>query len=508
MNLDKVTAELRPRGPWEAADLGVRLVRRDAVAIYKAWFAVSLPFLALALAMIYFTPWAGYAFLLYWWFEPVMDGPVLDIIARRLFGGDANVRQTIRSTARFAWRNKLFWLTPWRFHFARSVAMPLTQLEGLSGQSRRERASVLNNHVLNHGIGITIVYQHLVIVVFIGVMLLAAMFVPAEYQDTDTFDAIFSIFEGEDKHATAIQLLLFYIAQTLLEPWFVGGGFGLYINCRTRLEAWDIEVAFRRMAARRQAGLSGALSVLLAVGVLLLAGSPVIAQDDEAYEGDPGFAGFWADEEIDGELEAVMADEVFGAERRETNWVPKRKSEPKFDSPSGPTGIGEFFEQLGLFLSFVAEFGLWILLAGLLLLLYLKRDTWLPYLYFEPRTKTERQRVILSTGEVTAETLPADVPGTVRSLWRAGRQREALSLLYRASVFALVDRYGVRLPPSATEGGCLAAVNAQAEDSQREHFSGVVDVWVRLAYGARTPDDEQVELLINGWTARYGGAAT
>ena len=30
----------------------------------------------------------------------------------------------------------------------------------------------------------------------------------------------------------------------------VAGGFGLYLNRRTELEAWDIEITFRRMARR------------------------------------------------------------------------------------------------------------------------------------------------------------------------------------------------------------------------------------------------------------------
>ena len=115
MKLDSVTAELRPRNAWEAADLGARLVRRDAAAIYKAWFATSLPLLGLALCVVYFTPWPAFAIFLYWWFEPVLDAPILDIIARRLFGGDANVRATLRNAPRIAWRNRLFWLTPWRF---------------------------------------------------------------------------------------------------------------------------------------------------------------------------------------------------------------------------------------------------------------------------------------------------------------------------------------------------------------------------------------------------------
>ena len=138
MKLDSVTAELRPRNAWEAADLGARLVRRDAAAIYKVWFATSLPLLLLALGIIYLSPWPSFGFIVYWWLEPILDGPILDIIARRLFGGNADVRSTLRNAPRIAWRNRLFWLTPWRFHFARSTAMPVTQLEGLSGAARRK----------------------------------------------------------------------------------------------------------------------------------------------------------------------------------------------------------------------------------------------------------------------------------------------------------------------------------------------------------------------------------
>ncbi len=503
MNLDNVTAELRPRSAWEAADLGARLVRRDAVAIYKVWFAVSLPLLALALAMIYFTPWAGWALFLYWWFEPVLDGPILDIISRRLFGGEANVRQTIRATPRIAWRNKLFWLTPWRLHFARSIAMPLTQLEGLSGQERRKRASVLNNHVLNHGIGVTVVYHHLLMVVFIGVLLGALALIPAEYQGSDAFDTVFYAFEGEGKHAMATQLLLFYLAQTLLEPWFVGAGFGLYINCRTRLEAWDIEVAFRRMVARRQPAAT-ALLALLVVATTGFHAPEASAQDGSV---DPGFSGYWSDDEVTPDLEAVFEDDAFETMSTEKRWVERDPSAPEVSDGGNSAWLRDVLEPIGLFLSFVAEFGLWILVAILVLVLYLKRDLWLPYLFLEPRQTRERQRVILSTGEVTAESLPDDVPGAVRSLWREGRHREALSLLYRASVFALVDRDGVRLPPSATEGACVAAVNAQANESQSEYFRALVNAWVPLAYGARRPADETVELLVNGYRARYGEPA-
>ncbi len=508
MKLDSVTAELRPRNAWEAADLGARLVRRDAAAIYKVWFATSLPLLALALCVVYFSPWPGYAVLLYLWFEPVLDGPILDIISRRLFGGDADVRATLRNTPRLAWRNRLFWLTPWRLHFARSTAMPLTQLEGLSGAARRKRAKVLNNSVLNHGIGVTAVYQHLALVVYLGIVMSIFMFVPAPYQDFDLIDAAGSFWASESRHADAANLLLVYIAQSLLEPWFVGAGFGLYINCRTRLEAWDIEVAFRRMVARREPAPTAL--VLIGIAVVSLAGLPASLHAEEpaqVAEDDPGFAGYWLDEDFDEDLEAVFASDEFREFRTEERWVPKAGREREAASSRKFGGMRDFFEQVGLFLSFLAEFGLWILAGFLVIVVFLSRDRWLPYVFVERRSASRPARVVLSTGEITAAALPDDIPGRVNELWSAGRHRAALSLLYRGSVFALVDRHGVRLPESATEGSCIAAVTRQATAAQSDFFRSVVSVWIRLAYGREVPADETVMALTAEWATHYGGAA-
>ncbi len=500
MNLDNVTVELRPRSAWEAADLGVRLVRRDAAAIYKAWFATSLPLLATALAVIYLTPFAGYALLLYWWLEPVLDGPILDIVARRLFGGDANPAATVRATGTLARRNWLFLVTPWRLHFARSTAMPLTQLEGLSGDRRRKRAAVLNQSVLNHGIGVTVAYHHLVAVVYFGIVLGALMFVPTPYQGFDLFDTVVWIVSGEDRHTTALSLLLFYTAQTLLEPWFVGAGFGLYINCRTRLEAWDIEVAFRRMLARRQAALPALATVAFAITALAVTVTPARAQ--EAVD-DPGFPGFWDEADYRNELDTVLADEAFQTTETGERWVPKNPRE-EAESDADLSGLRDFAEWLGQLGAFLAEFGLWILVGAIVLWLILKRELWLHYLFSGRQARARRPRVMLATGEVTAESLPADIPAAVQALWTEGRHREALSLLYRGSVFVLVDRYGVRLPASATEGACVAAVDRQADAAQSRFFRQVVDAWSRLAYGAEAPRPEQVTELVRGWRAQYG----
>ena len=41
----------------------------------------------------------------------------------------------------------------------------------------------------------------------------------------------------------------YVLAVLFLEPFYVGAGFGMYLNRRAELEAWDIEQEFRRAFA-------------------------------------------------------------------------------------------------------------------------------------------------------------------------------------------------------------------------------------------------------------------
>ena len=60
--------------------------------------------------------------------------------------------------------------------------------------------------------------------------------------------------------------LLAWLAMTLISPFYSGAGFGLYLNRRTELEAWDIELTFRRLRQR----LLGSAYALLLAGIALV----------------------------------------------------------------------------------------------------------------------------------------------------------------------------------------------------------------------------------------------
>jgi len=63
--------------------------------------------------------------------------------------------------------------------------------------------------------------------------------------------------------------LLTFVADTLIEPYFVAAGFSLYINRRSELEGWDVEVAFRQMDRNRNAGASPVAAALCLAAVVI-----------------------------------------------------------------------------------------------------------------------------------------------------------------------------------------------------------------------------------------------
>ena len=76
------------------------------------------------------------------------------------------------------------------------------------------------------------------------------MFMPLELM-SESWRAAWDMI-GQDTPAWA-QLgfnLACWLASVLIGPFYVGAGFGLYLNRRTQMEAWDVEIALRRLRER------------------------------------------------------------------------------------------------------------------------------------------------------------------------------------------------------------------------------------------------------------------
>ena len=89
MRLENISLRLRPRATYEATDLGVRLVQRNAGPVYRAWFAIVVPLMLLLLPLQTIAPWLPA--VLIWWLKPLYDRLVLFVLSRSVFGEPTSV---------------------------------------------------------------------------------------------------------------------------------------------------------------------------------------------------------------------------------------------------------------------------------------------------------------------------------------------------------------------------------------------------------------------------------
>ena len=246
MDLDRVIVEIRPRGRWEAMDLGIPLARACARPLWGAWVLVWLPAAALAWVALGDTPWL--AALSLWWSKPIFDRVALHVLSRAVFGDSPRVAQTLRALPGALRHGSIAALTWMRFDAARSFNLALWQLEGLRGQRWRARQRTLEAAVRRPAGWLTATCAAFEGVMVTSLFALAMWMVPPQLLESlrDWWpggDA------GEQLYAATVYVS-WVLAVAAVEPFYVASGFALYLNRRTLLEAWDLDIAFRRLASR------------------------------------------------------------------------------------------------------------------------------------------------------------------------------------------------------------------------------------------------------------------
>jgi len=259
----------------------------------------------------------------------------------------------------------------------------------------------------------------------------------------------------------------------LLEPFYVAAGFALYLNRRTLLEGWDIEVALRRIAERHAAALA-----FLVLGLLCMGLQPAEAQEKNPKQ----------------EIAEVLKAKEFGYERDAMRWQSRNPDKPR----DKPEEDWKALWGIGYALARAIEVLLWgaAIAAALYALWFLARM--LPR-GREPAPEPYRPPPALFGMELAPETLPPDVAAAAAALAREGKLREALSLLYRGSLSNLVHRRGVQLLPSHTE----AEVLSLSGQDLHAYLHNLIDAWRLCAYARRNPAPADIERLAQGYQAAF-----
>ncbi|MEO6801050.1 MAG: DUF4129 domain-containing protein [Rhodanobacter sp.] len=507
MELELISVVLRPRVPREALDLGAAILRANARAVWSAWFAFTLPVFLLCNAggVLLGVPWLGLA--LVWWLKPMFDRVPLYVLSRAVFEQTPGWRETLRGQRRWNWRSTLAALTWLRIDSHRALRLPLDLLEGAASRQRSLRWKVLRRRIGGVTSMLTCGCLQFELVLFLSVWLFTLLLIPHEWRP----ESVAGFFRDDVHHASTLWMLaaagVAYLAMSVIEPLYVACGFALYLNRRTQLEAWDIDLAFRRLRARLE-GLGKVLGVLLLCsGALVLPAraadaihaataspAPTRTSIDQIFHQPP------VGDEARFAAAAAHAyrDPRFGGEHTARRWV--FKYTPKSGTASVP------FPLLGQLLSGVFKALLWLLLVGalgsLLWFAWRHRGRWArETVELAPMAPASLQASVDSDAP-----LPADLAGATRNLWQSQRRREALALLYRGCVEQTARL--LQLPPStdATEADWLRQAAAMADPRCAQQVIAIVRAWQFAAYAGRYPDDATIENLLSGWPAQAGGA--
>lgn len=500
MQLDSIAVALRPRNPWEAMDLGFGMVRFWWKSISRAWLAVVLPVSVVLYLLCWTVPWL--APLLMWWLKPAFDRIPLYILSRTAFGDTPGIRQTLRGVLPL-WRKSLLWdLTLGRVDLARSFNMPVRDLEGLRGKPRRQRLKVLQKQTRNGAVWLTLVCINLEMVLNFALLAMLLLLLPQTMQ-RDFFTQLFNT--DQTLWLDILTYVIYLVAMSTVEPFYVGAGFALYLNRRTLLEGWDIEIAFRRIAERQLSQHKVPLGVATRTAVLILASALLMPEPSLAAETQtpPKAVVMQASpQQLKTRIAQVLSQPEFQTEKTEKQWKYVGKKTQK-KQPKPDADWVKFLERMVPGLARVVEGLLWLIVAGVIVWLYLKREYWLAW--FEPKVIAKPIEVSQSLFglNLLPESLPAKLTEEAWRLWESDQSRAAMSLLYRGALAHWVTRDKIRLGPDATEGDCIRLFRETAPADTGDYFFQLTQAWLNTAYAQRQPRNEDMQQLCRGWDTHF-----
>ncbi|THB72992.1 MAG: hypothetical protein D6B28_04490 [Gammaproteobacteria bacterium] len=571
MHIDKIQAKIRPRSNWEAVDLGFLMANKWKANIYMVWFLVTMPFFVLS--NLLFHDDMTWFILVFWLFIPIYDRFVLLVVSRRLFDEKITVVEVIRVAPRLIFKHFFKHLTYYRFDPARSFNLPVWFLENLSGSKRSARARILKISASGTASTLTTACSMLVFFFYLSILASLISFIPGLnlFGDIfrDSFENIIAMYQSQNWYVQLFANSLFYLAISLVEPFYVCAGFALYLNRRTELESWDIELSFKNLRNKLEekdrkfemAGVATKASKLavIAVTTCILALTPVVFPS-ESYANTQGVENptkrggtckaprepvfengvkrsfeciDWeeklnepANNRAEKELRALLSEEKYNKCSVVTKFerIPEKVDTP--DTKSIWEKIWEYFfgdddkerekddDSDEISFANIFEIIIWTLvgigIVYLLVQLYKYREGLIEF--FSPSSESNEDIPTEIFGlDITPESIPDQLSDEVLKLWEEGEHLKALALLYRGYLSKMIHTFNAEIRASYTENDCLNS--ARKVVTRNSHlislFSQITDLWLKAAYAHRLPSDASVIDCCRSWRLSFEvGSAT
>ncbi len=491
MDLARIAVRLRPRQTWESIDLGFAMARKWFMPLWVLWLCSALPTMVV-LVLLPLPLWL--AGLLLWWLKPLYEPPLLYWLSRRLFAERLTVKSVLGNwfkivlpqlPANLSWR---------RLSTSRSFVMPVAVLEGLKGRRRSARIGVLGKGA--HAAGwLTLVGLHFEIILELGFIALVIGIIPQELLWIDWQ----SYFMDPDPLSEWIQHGCGLLAMSLIAPFYVAGGFALYLNRRSQLEAWDLEIGLRNMAQRhRPRRMSAAASLVVAAA---FAGIGLQPANVDALQLSAGES-----KEV---IEEILADDVFGRTQEQGFWKYTGDVSEEEDSSWLIEWLQQFLDGFTGNIAFFTEGAMWLALGAILAYLlywFMQNRFLLQGTAVQQRENNKQIPAQIAGLDLRPETLPSEPAAAAASLIEQGDYRGGFSLLYRAALSALVHNYSIEIDEGSTEGECLRVVRGVIADDSTAYFTRLTGMWQQIAYGHIEPSREKAIGVCREWPAFFGAS--
>lgn len=508
MDLSRIAIEPRLRDSWEAVDMGVAMTRAWWLPLQISWIVPSAILFFCLLPIFAEDSWI--AFLIVWWLNPFWDRFPLLLASRALFDEPLNVRAAWREWWPLFKKDWFAWLTWRRFSPTRSLDMPITVLEQLTGDNRSRRLNVLHRNSAGVAFALTLLCMMFELLILAAIWVFLLLFIPEEFWDEQALTGFNNFF-----WFSQWSVIAWFFAMALVSPFYAVCGFALYINRRIELEGWDIEIRFRHLAARFQQSHAhkipqskvNKIAAFLLPALLLfgLAGAP---QSSVAQSEGSNVAPTPAAQEAKEAIVDVLSGEDFLRKEIDSGWRFKPKERADGEESSGwfLDALANLLDWLSPFLEFVTAifsvvpYVIWIIVGLIIaLVIYQFRDALASI--GRGRDKEDENAVpdVLFGLDLRKESLPDDVPSEVTTLWQAGKHREAIGLLYRATLSSLIHKFSFEFYDGYTEQECAQLVEAKKRGNLSDYVLRLTSTWQQLAYAHRLPADSKISDLCSEW---------
>ncbi len=531
MNVRDVTVSLRPRRGWESLDLGMALTREHYKPLFQIGLRAFIFWILLACVLAFWLKFA--AIILIWWLKPIMNRYHLYYLSRQIFGEKVTVRDTLRKRWEFWGKGGGWWLTFLRFKPTRSMELPVGDLERLRKKDRRARTGVVTRDGGGMAFLSIVMFYFVSCLLWFSLWIFFSFFVPDVLLGEAFLEWFFSgmfdwFFEGEISkgltYASMFAVLCYGFVVLLIEPFYSGVGFGLYLNSRTTQEVWDVELYFRELAQRvKKLRLKGSEKKSVRPPVLPpKKRPPVLPRTMLGVLACCLFFGAWgglAPQAVAQDPPQEVVDRVLSHEDFTIHYKTYKERVRNPKRSKSRSGFWDWLNKLGgadvsglgvvmqVIFGVVKILALLLLVAVIGLVAYhlLKGRNWSRDRLSQRQTKRPPPKMVMGMA-VTKESLPEDILGEARRAWSSGQPRLALSLLYRGALTKLILENEMPIEEFYTEKECLKVVRANSNRTLADFFGDLTRSWSQVAYSDRQLADQRFQELCSVWPFSAAGS--